>query len=200
MTITIEILIGKNASEYIEYVSHLRINIFKEYPYLYQGDLEYEKKYVADYTLHNQAMIAIAKIDGLIAGISTGIPVISDSKIAQDVKEIFTKQKTEAEKYYYYGEIMILPEFRGKGLATKLYSAQDKIIKEWGFEHACILTVIRENDHPLKPKCYNSPNSLWKHLGFFQTGYKTNLHWQTIQSDGNSNDASNTLELWSKKI
>ncbi len=116
------------------------------------------------------------------------------------MKEIFNKQKTDTEKYYYYGEIIILPEFRGKGLATKLYFAQDKVLKEWGFEHACILTVIRENDHPLRPKHYNSPDNIWKHLGFFQTGHKANFHWPTIQPDGSSNDASNTLELWSKKI
>lgn len=200
MGLSIEILIGKDSNDYIEKISQLRIEAFKEYPYLYQGELAYEKQYVRGYTTDSKAMIAIAKLDGTIAGISSGIPLISESEIVSDAKKIFSAQKINISDYYYYGEIIILPEFRSQGNASKLYSAQDELIKSWGFKYACILTVVREEDHPLKPKDYKSPDKMWEHFGFFRNNLTTKHHWPTIQSDMSVVDIDNILEFWTKKL
>lgn len=200
MTITVEIHVGKDAAEYIDYVSQLRIDIFKEYPYLYEGELEYEKQYMHGYTTDKKSMIAVAKVNGELAGVSTGIPLISDSEIVADAKNVFAKQNVEVGDYYYYGEVIVLPKFRGHGITTKLYSEQNQLIQEWGFKHVCILTVVREENHSLKPKDYKSPDGMWKHLGFFRNDLTIDYHWPTIHPDKSVKDVNNTLEFWTKNL
>lgn len=200
MNITIEIFTGKDSEPYIETVSKLRIEAFKEYPYLYMGELDYERQYMRGYTKDDRAMIAIAKCDGKLAGISTGIPLISDSEIVADVKIIFLNENIDIGDYYYYGELIILPEFKGKGILKKLLLAQDELIQSWGYKHACGLTVVREDNHPLKPAGYKSPDKIGKRLGYLRTKLTTQYHWPTIQPDGTVKDEKNTLEFWIKDL
>ncbi len=196
----IQIHIGNNFIPYIDIISQLRIEIFKEYPYLYKGDLDYEKKYMQGYLTDHQAMIALASINERIVGISTGIPLISDSEIVMDAKKVFAKDNIDISDYYYYGEMIILPEHRRKGLATQLCCAQNKVIKRWGFKHVCILTVVRGEDHPLKPTNYISQESLWKSLGFSKNNLTINYSWPTIQVDQSATSQSNTLEFWTTHL
>lgn len=44
--ISISVLTGIQVTQYIEAEARLRIAIFKEYPYLYDGNLEYEMRYL----------------------------------------------------------------------------------------------------------------------------------------------------------
>jgi len=198
--VEIEILVGENSIGYIETVSKLRIDIFREYPYLYEGDLNYEQQYVKGYTMDKKAMIALARIDGKIAGVSTGIPLISDSEIVVDAKKVFSKDNIDIGDYYYYGEVIVLPEYRGKGITTQLYDAQHELVKEWGYKHVCILTVVREESHPLKPITYRSPDKMWEHLGFFRNNLTVDYHWPTIHADKSVKDVSNKLEFWTKDL
>ena len=200
MTIEIKIFIEKDAKSYIEYISKLRIEVFREFPYLYNGDIEYEMKYMKDYTSDQKGMIAVAWKEGEIAGISTGIPLISESEIVAEAHDAFKSHNINSKDCYYYGEIIVLPKFRGLGITSKLYEAQDEIIKKWGFKHACILTVVRESDHPLKPKAYKSLDNMWSHLGFFKNNIRVEFHWPTIQHDGSTKDVKNTLEFWTKDM
>ena len=196
----IKIYTGENILPYIDFIAQLRIVTFKEFPYLYQGNLEYEKKYLSGYSSTENSMIAIAWIDNKIAGISTGIPLISDSDIVAGAKDLFIKHQINPENYYYYGETIILPKYRGLGLSKKIFSAQDKKAKDLGFHYACMMTVIREMNHPLIPSDYKSPEPLWRKLGFAKNGLKATFNWPTICSDSSINDMPNDLEFWVKDI
>lgn len=196
----IEIHTGCDSANYIETISQLRVNMFREYPYLYVGDVGQDKSYLQGYAEDKQAMIAIAKVDGIFAGASTGIPLNSDSAIVAKIKCVFEKANINIEDYYYFGEVFVLPEFRGLGITTQLFSAQDALIKSWGFKHACGLTIVRENNHPLKPTDYKSPDSMWEHLGFRKNKLTAVFKWPTVQADSSIKDADNTVEFWAKKL
>lgn len=198
MGFDIEILFGDSIESYIDYISCLRIETFREFPYLYVGELEYEQAYIKSYQSDKQAMLAIARSDGNIAGISTGIPLGSDSEITSDAKEAFKNENIN--DYYYYREVIVHPEYRGLGLTTKLYTAQDAVIRTRGYKFTSILTVVRALDHPLKPKGYQSTDTLWEHLGFFKKQLRVKYHWPTIQMDGSVKDQDHELELWVKNL
>jgi len=200
MKISIKVHTGNEATNYIDLISNMRINTFKEYPYLYKGTYDYEKQYLQGFIKDEKSTIAIAMHNNKIIGISTGLPLESESDIVYEVKDIFYKNYILIENYYYYGEIIILPEYRGQGLAKKLYSAQDSLIKSWGFKNTCILTVRREENHPLKPINYPPQDKMWEHLGFIRTNLTTQYSWPTIQIDNDVCDCVHTLELWSKHL
>lgn len=200
MKITIETMIGSEGQKYIELLSTLRINTFREYPYLYEGNLDYEKKYVAGYLTSKQSLIAVAKVDEKIAGISTGIPLISESDIVADAKLLFEQNNINPEHYYYYGEIIVLPEYRQQGLTKKLYAAKEKLVKQWGYQSVCFLTVTRPDNHTLQPLDYEPLDPMWKHLQFHKNNLKINYKWPTLQSDGSVIECDNEMEFWCKAL
>ena len=200
MTTKIEIVTGKDCAEYVDIVSQFRIEAFREYPYLYEGKIEYEKKYLLGYMADTQGMIAVAKVDGVLAGISTGIPLNGNSEIVADAKKIFRLKNIDISDYYYYGEIIVKPEFRRRSLAKMLYAAQDNLIIKWRFKHASILTIMRDKNHFLKPADYQSPDKMWEHLGFTRNQLKIDYSWPTIQADHTVKNISNTLEFWTKPL
>lgn len=196
----INIYCGVKLKKYIDTVSMLRIKIFKEFPYLYEGELNYERSYLEGYCQDPYSMLAVALINGNVVGVSTGIPLLSSSTIISDAKKVFSQKNVDINDYYYYGEVMILPEFRGQGIIKKLYSAQDELIKTWGFNHVSILTVVRENNHPLKPRGYKSSDKMWRYLGFIRNNLTIQYSWPTLQPDNSVKDTINTLEFWTKSF
>jgi GNAT superfamily N-acetyltransferase len=174
--------------------------VFKEYPYLYEGSLDYEKSYTASYATDEHALLAVAFDDEKIVGISTGIPLNSNALIVKDLKRKFIDAGVDPSTYYYYGEVIILPEYRGQGLTTKLYHIKEVKAQNWGYTAACILTVKRPDNHPLKPAGYRSPDRLWEHLGFRKDpSFEVSYHWETIiDAHGTHKDMENPMEFWRK--
>lgn len=201
MKIEIEIIHGKDIVNYTKFISQLRIDVFADFPYLYKGDLAYERKYMIAYETHPHSTIAIAKVDGEIAAVSTGIPLSSEAEIISGSKELFDKLKLDIEKIYYYGEIITIPKFRGLKLSAKLLEQQDDFIRQqWGFTHTSILTVVREEKHPLKPADYQSSDRVWERIGFSRTGIQVKFYWPTFQVDGSVKEEEHFLEFWVKSI
>lgn len=196
----IKIYVGSNARQYIDLVSQLRITAFKEYPYLYEGNLDYEREYMGGYTADMQAMITIATLDGKIVGVATGIPLVSNSDIVKDAKATFETHHLNPQDYYYYGEVIVMPEYKGNGLAKKLFDAQDEKIKEWGYKHTCILTVMRDENHPQKPIGYKLTDSVWAKMGFFKMALKANYHWPTIKPDQSVVECEHEMQFWQKNL
>ena len=166
--IRIEIITSLKIASYIDKVSEMRLRIFKEYPYLYYGTMAAEKNYMMLYTTDAKATLALAYDDNKIIGISTGIPLLSNADIINDCPNLLMESGEVPADYYYYGEILLEREYRGYGISSRLYAAQDLLVKKWGFNKCCILTVMRDMQHPLKPENYQCTENIWKHLSFKQ--------------------------------
>ena len=65
MTLRVESFLGADVARYLPAIAVLRIEVFHDWPYLYDGSIEYEERYLASYT-NPGAMVAIA-FDGDVA-------------------------------------------------------------------------------------------------------------------------------------
>ena len=200
--IEINIYKGIDILPFIEKTSEMRIRLFKEFPYLYQGSMDYEREYMKAYAKDPKSTIAIASCDKNIIGVSTGIPLVSESSIVDGSAQLITQAGEAPEDYYYYGEILIEPEHRGNKISSKLYSAQNELVKKWGYKKVCILTVVRQKNHPLKPKEYQSLDSMWTHFNYnrFIPPILVTYDWNTFQCSGEVRMQSNELEMWHKTL
>lgn len=199
--ITITLYLGVDVLRFIDVVSKMRIEIFREFPYLYEGNLNYEMDYMVGYARHPEATLAVATTPaGEIVGVSTGIPLASDSPIVKEVKEAFDRRGIISGQYYYFGEVLVLPQYRGRHLVSRMYKAQEDFAASKGYQYASILTVIRDGDHPLKPRDYHSHDNMWQHLGFFRNNLNISFHWPTIQPDARVVDEDNPMEFWVKNL
>lgn len=203
MNLVIDVNTGSDGSRFIELsdiVARLRLDFFKEFPYLYRGDIESEKKYLEAYLADERSMIVVAKIDNELAGVFTGLPLVSNAEIVSDVKDLVVKNGDNPADYYYYGDILILPKYRQLGLTRKMFAAQDKMAQLWKYKYVCALTVVRSASHPLAPASYKSYDKIWNHLGLLKTGMRITHHWPTIQPDGSVIDTNNEMEFLSKSL
>ena len=73
--ITIKLYTDDTASQFIDAIAELRINVFREYPYLYDGDKVYENKYLAKFLAAEDSLIAIAFHGDKVVGALTGLPL-----------------------------------------------------------------------------------------------------------------------------
>ncbi|HZP92062.1 MAG TPA: hypothetical protein VFB20_04175, partial [Burkholderiales bacterium] len=60
MAIRVERFSGKGLERYVDDLARLRIEVFREFPYLYDGSLDYERKYLKTYIGVPDSVIVLA--------------------------------------------------------------------------------------------------------------------------------------------
>jgi len=83
----LEIVIGHNFQKHIDTVANLRISIFREYPYLYDGNISYEADYLKSYVLSKNSILILARDKGQIVGALTGLPLLEADEMFRIVFE-----------------------------------------------------------------------------------------------------------------
>ena len=68
---------GEAAKPFIPSLAALRIQVFREYPYLYEGDLSYEEKYLQDYSRIPDSVVVLALDGERVVGASTALPLMN---------------------------------------------------------------------------------------------------------------------------
>ncbi|MGB1091346.1 MAG: GNAT family N-acetyltransferase [Oceanobacter sp.] len=204
MSLTTRLISGTQLSGYFDELAALRIKVFREYPYLYDGTLEYEANYLETYFQSEQAMAIIAFYedrnggtgnDERIVGASTGVPMNHESL---EFRQPFEQQGIDTSQVFYCGESILLPEYRGKGLYRRFFKGRENYAREQGFTQTAFCAVVRSEQHPLKPTNYQPLDKVWKHFGYKpKTGLTTNYDWKDIDQP---ETRSHEMQFWLKNL
>ena len=147
-------------------LAKLRIAVFREFPYLYEGNAAYEEQYLKTYADIADSVIVLVKDGERVVGASSGLPLIAEPP---NVIEAFTAQGYEPRRIFYYGESVLLPEYRGWGLGHRFFMEREAHVRGLGrFEIACFCAVERPLDHPRRPLDYRPLDELWNRHGFIR--------------------------------
>lgn len=198
--LSIEVIKGKNIAQYAKYIASLRLMMFKEFPYLYDGTLEQEEKYLSFYSDSPDGTLILAKQDDCIVGLLTGMPVNKICELIPDFKKILTENKRNTQPAYYYGEALVLPAYRGQGILTKMFQEEDNAIKKMGYNIAYGITAIREKDDSRRPVNYRDTDTLWTHLGLIKTNMAFGGEWPTVTKSGETKIEMNQVQIWEKPL
>lgn len=188
---------GKDAEPYLNEIALLRIKVFSEWPYLYDGDVGYEKKYLTGYFKSKNSFIVLAKDDaGKIVGASTAI-LLSDSEI--EFQKPFLEKNYNLKSVCYYGESVLLPGFRGQGTGKAFMNRREKFARSFpGVSYSAFCAVVRPKDHPKRDLNYRSLEPFWKSLGFSPVdGMYAHFSWKEL---GGTEEVRNTLQFWVKNL
>ncbi len=192
--ITTELLLGNELESIITEFAKLRIQVFREYPYLYDGSIEYEQKYLADYAKHKGACCVVAKSAGKIVGASTAMWLHE----AGDAFAKPYKHQPEFGKIYYFAESVLLPEYRGYGIGHKFFDKREAHSQKLGAVKTVFCAVDRPADHPLKPENYQNLEPFWQKRGYQQLPEcKAYLEWQDIDREV---PERHVLTFWERSI
>ncbi|MBN8536984.1 MAG: GNAT family N-acetyltransferase [Deltaproteobacteria bacterium] len=195
------ITVERNLIEnYLNEIAQFRIKYFKSYPYLYVGNLEYEKEYINGYANNSKSLLILALYNGKIIGVSTALPLNSNADILGEAPVLFAKKGLNINEYFYYGEIIVKTEFQGIGIAAKIYDMQESYAKAEGFKKIILATVNRRPNDPRKPSDYFNTDIVWNKLGFKKCNIQINYNWPTITENGSIKDINNPMDFWTKEI
>jgi GNAT superfamily N-acetyltransferase len=195
MTYTLKTLIGPEIAPYLNDVAALRIEVFREFPYLYEGSVEYEMRYLQDYANCEQAILVIALYGEQVVGASTGLPMqfASESFAAPMVSEGY-----KIDQLFYFAESVVQLAHRGNGIGVQFFNERERFAKSLpNITHSCFCAVVRSDDHPLKPELYRSNHSLWQRMGYRQLNAHAQFKWQDINE---SEESEKSLTFWSKAL
>lgn len=161
--IKIKRLKGQSLLPYIPELAKLRIEIFKNYPYLYVGDMEYETNYLKTYIQCPESIMVLVFDNDKVVGASTAIPLEFETI---EFQKPFLEHGFNIKDIFYFGESLLLPEYRGQKIYRIYFQEREQAAKEYGCKIAAFCEVYRDVNDPRKPKDYVSLDEVWKYFGF----------------------------------
>lgn len=192
------ILRGAAVEPHLEAVAHLRIAVFREFPYLYDGTLEYERTYLSTYAASPESLTVLAfdgDGDGTVVGASTALPM----RDADDAfRAPFAGSRWSPDEIFYFGESVVLPTFRGRGLGRVFFAERERAARDGGFRVATFCAVVRDEDDPRRPAGYRPHDEWWRRLGFERHDkLAARFPWKEV---GRAGETTNTLVFWTKDL
>lgn len=196
-----KLLTGSSIIPFVDKIAQFRMENFREFPYLYASDVEFEKKYLEIYQKEEKAIliIGIDQQDEIIA-ISTGMPVTNNADLLSVASEMFKKNNLNPDDYFYIAETIISAPYRSKGLYSKIVAMREQAALDLGYSKVCFITVIREPHHPQQPAHYQSPETIFNHCGYKKSSIIIHYTWPTIQPDNTVSDQKHALVFWFKSL
>lgn len=193
--ITITNLTGSSIKDVIPELAKLRIGVFREFPYLYEGSEAYEEKYLRRYAQSEQCIVVLVRDGGRIVGASTGMPLSDES---EEVIGPVRMAGHDIHQWFYLAESVLLPEYRGRRIGHRFFEDRLRHALEYGYETACFCAVVRPSDHPRRPAGYRDLHGLWGRHGFEKADdLSTHFSWKEIGEDVES---TKPMEYWVRKL
>jgi len=193
--IRIETLTGERLKAHLPDVARLRIEVFRDFPYLYDGNLDYEARYIASFAASPNALVVAAFDGDAVVGASTAAPMATQM---DEVTEPFRARGEDLSRYFYFGESVLSRAYRGSGVGVRFFEEREAHARACGASVAVFCAVVREREHPARPKDYVPLDAFWRRRGFeIAPGLLCELSWKEIGADGES---SKTMQFWTKRL
>jgi GNAT superfamily N-acetyltransferase len=196
MDLVIKTVNGAGIQPFLPDIARLRIDIFREFPYLYDGSLEYEQEYLETY-IRSPRSLAVLVLDGQrIIGVSTGIPLADES---WEFQKPFKEQGVDTTEIFYCGESILLPAYRGRGIYKIFFGEREKHAKQFHtFKMICFCAVKRPEAHPLRPNTYTPLDPVWESFGYKKAPELTTTYsWKDIDK---KQEDEKLMLFWLKNI
>jgi GNAT superfamily N-acetyltransferase len=99
----------------------------------------------------------------------------------------------------YFGESLLLPEYRGAGLGKRFFEERLAFARSLTLAKRCVFcAVIRDAEHPMRPKHYQPLDNFWRAMGFQPwDGVKCKLSWKQL---GDILETDHELQFWFQDI
>jgi GNAT superfamily N-acetyltransferase len=192
--IRIERKSGTDLLPHISDLARLRIEVFRDFPYLYDGDVEYEKKYLQTYIDCPQSVIVLAFDDDEVVGASTAMPMKYETA---EIQKPFLENGYNLDEVFYCSESVLNKNYRGLGIGVKFFDEREVHAAELGgFKHITFCCVQRPENHPRRPADYVPLDKFWNKRGYVK---HPELHTEYVWKDLDDEDeTSKPMTFWLK--
>ncbi|HKY82654.1 MAG TPA: GNAT family N-acetyltransferase [Sphingobium sp.] len=186
--------VGRSALS-LQALATLRMTVFRGWPYLYDGSTEYEADYLAEFLGGADATLVVARVGEIPVGMATASPMASQTPAIRDP---FAAAGYDIASLFYFGESVLLPQFRGQGLGHRFFDEREQAAREAGASFATFCAVAREEDHPARPAQARDLAPFWQKRGYRQLpNLSTRMMWKEV---GQAEETSHLMRFWVKPL
>jgi GNAT superfamily N-acetyltransferase len=188
--------VGVEIAAHLDALATLRIEIFRAFPYLYDGDRSYEERYLRTYVRARGsiALIAFAP-DGCVVGASTGAPLVAEP---HETSAPFEATGEAIERIFYCGESLVRPAYRGRGIYRRFLEQRETFARETGFAVCAFCAVDRPADHPARPHDYEPLDTIWEAFGYRKrSDLVARYAWKDC---GDVHESEKPMIFWTKEL
>jgi GNAT superfamily N-acetyltransferase len=196
MSVRVITCVGAAVAPYVDDLARLRIEVFRDYPYLYEGDSAYERRYLEAYAASPRSVFVLALDGSSVVGASTGIPLADDGEAFH---QPFIEHGFAVDSVYYFGESVLQPAYRGQGLGHRFFDEREAHAQRLDdFAMTAFCAVERAHDDPRRPKDYHANDMFWRKRGYErQDTMFCTLNWT---ERGDSEQSAHRLRFWLRPL
>ena len=191
----LETLSGDALRAAVPGLSRLRVAVFAEWPYLYDGDPDQESQHLSAYAADPGAA-AILALDGEVpVGMATCQPMAT---ALGPVPATFRARGLDPARFCYFGESVLLPEYRGRGAGVGFFVAREAHARRLGLAEAAFCAVVRNPNDPRRPAGHVPLDGFWRRRGYApRPDLSSVFSWREI---GDDRETPHVLSFWLKTL
>lgn len=194
--IRIERLAGERLRRHLPDLARLRITVFREFPYLYEGSQDYEESYLRTYAEAEDSVVVGAFDGEQVVGAATALPLRHEPP---ELTRPFAERGYAAEEVFYFGESVLLPAYRGQGIGVAFFKEREAAaLSHPEIRWASFCAVIRPEDHPRRPEGYVPLDAFWRRRGYEKAdGMIGHITWRDLDE---GTESPKPMQFWVKRL
>jgi GNAT superfamily N-acetyltransferase len=196
MSVCVAPLTGDALKAALPDIARLRIEVFREWPYLYDGNDDYERAYFADFAANDGAVVITARDGDRFVGAATAAPMGAH---VGELAAPLVENSYPVDRIFYLGESVLLKPYRGRGIGHAFFDRREAHARLLGkFTHAVFCAVHRPAGHPLAAPGYRPLDDFWRKRGYDRLpGLAGYLNWLDV---GEAEETSKVMHYWMKAL
>jgi GNAT superfamily N-acetyltransferase len=196
MSVTIEPVSGEALRRALPTLAQLRIEVFREWPYLYQGTLDYEARYIERFAGLDGGLIVLARDGDEVIGAATAAPLRGQN---DDITRPFVERGHDLATLFYFGESVLRHAYRGRGIGHAFFDRREAAARATrGVTHATFSGVVRAATDARRDRAYRPLDQFWKKRGYAPVkGLVGHYSWTDIGDDA---ETSKPMQFWMREL
>lgn len=194
--IRVERLAGERLRAHLPDLADLRIAVFREFPYLYEGSRDYEERYLRTYADADESVVVGAFDGERVVGAATALPLRHEP---EELTRPFAEHGYPVGEVFYFGESVLLPEYRGQGVGVAFFREREAAALalpevRW----AAFCAVVRPPDHPRRPSGHVPLDAFWRRRGYERVaGMLGSIAWRDLDEPAAT---PKPMQFWTKRL
>jgi GNAT superfamily N-acetyltransferase len=194
MTLLTETLTGEALRAMLPVLARLRCTVFAEWPYLYAGDAEDEAAEQSWAEAGSGAAIVVARDGETPVGLATCHPLAG---CGETTLGAFARRGIDPAPFCYFGESVLLPAYRGRGLGHAFFTEREAHARSLGLRAAAFCAVVRNANDPRRPAQYRPLDAFWRQRGYLpRPDVSCVFDWREL---GDDRETPHAMGFWLKE-
>jgi GNAT superfamily N-acetyltransferase len=187
---------GAGLKPYVHSAAKLRLEMFRDYPYFEEPNLEYETQYLRKIASCKESIAVLIFDNTTLVGVSLGYPLnLEEAAVLRPFKE----KQLDIDSYFFFGDSALLKRYRGRGIGHHFFDAREAHVQHHKkYRHICFCVPDCKESDPNRPKDYIPLNDFWRKRGYVHfPEMKCELSWQQI---GETHPSEKQMSFWIKDL